>query len=102
MLDLMKQLLGIDLADTNKDTILNFYINKAKNAIKNYLNINMTTDDETTYQNQIVELALFYYKNKNELGKIQSTQGSRSQTLVDGIPQSIKDTLPLPFIKVLG
>ncbi len=102
MIDLIKELLGISLEDITKDTTLNFYLSKSKNAIRTYLNIDLTVDNETLYQNQIVELAMFYYNNRKEIGKVQQSQGSRSQSLVDGIPQSIKETLPLPKIKVVG
>lgn len=98
MLELFYALLGSEITED----IANFYIIKSQNAIKNYLNISMTEDEIATYQNQIIELALFFYKNRNDIGKIQSSQGSRSQTLKDGIPDSIKCTLPMPKVKVIG
>lgn len=99
MLELMKELLGISVTDTSKDSILNFHLENAQLAIKNYCNIDVIQ----TYMNSVVvKLAIFYYKNESLIGVIQSTQGSRSKTLVDGIPQSIKDCLPPPRIKVMG
>jgi hypothetical protein len=100
MLNLLKELLSIK--DNLKDTILNFYLDKSKNSIKNYLNISLYEEEILAYQNQIIELAMFFYNNRNDIGKIQSSQGSKSQTLKDGIPNSIKCTLPMPFIKVVG
>lgn len=97
ILILIKSLLGISDGDTSKDTVLNFYISKAQTAIKRYCNI----DDLTGLDNQVVELAIYYYQNKNNVGIKQMTEGSRSQTIVDGIPQNIKDILPLPYIKLL-
>lgn len=97
ILTLIKNLLGIAIEDTSKDTILNFYITKSQNAIKKSCRI----DDLTGLDNQTVELAIYYYQNKDMVGIKQATQGSRSQTLTDGIPQSIKDTLPLPYIKLI-
>jgi len=97
MLELMKELLGI--SDTSKDTTLNFHLDNAQLAIKNYSNIDEIPE---TLNSTIVKLAIFYYKNDSLVGVIQSTQGSRSKTLVDGIPQSIKDCLPPPRIKVMG
>jgi len=94
ILNLMKILLG-NISEL--DEVLNFYISKAQNAIKRYCNI----DDLTGLDNQITELAIYYYQNREMLGIKQATQGSRSQTVVDGIPQSIKDTLPMPCIKML-
>ncbi|WP_010249219.1 phage head-tail connector protein [Acetivibrio cellulolyticus] len=101
MLELLKQLIGI----TVEDTVLNFFIDKSKNSIRNYLNIDMTVEQEITYSNQIVDLALFLYKNKDHNGYKQWTQGGRAATLADstsGIPESIKISLPLPFVKVCG
>lgn len=97
MLNLMRDLLGI--IDTSKDTILNFHLENAVLAIKNYCNVDAIPE---SYNNAIVKLAIFYYKNESLIGVTQSTQGSRSKTLVDGIPQSIKDCLPPPRIKVMG
>jgi len=99
MLELMKELLGISIADTSKDTVLNFHLQNAQSAIKSYSNINEIPEN---LNNVIVKLAIFYYRNVNLVGVTQSTQGSRSKTLVDGIPQSIKDCLPCPRIKVVG
>lgn len=94
-LTLCKLILGY--TDTTHDLLLNFYISKAQNTIKRYCNI----DDLIGLDNQVVELAIYYYQNKNNVGIKQMTEGSRSQTLTDGIPQSIKDILPLPCIRLL-
>lgn len=96
ILTLIKSLLGITITDTTQDIALNFYINKAQNSIKRYCNI----DAITGLDNQIAELAMYYYQNKDMLGIKQATQGSRSQTITDGIPQSIKDSLPMPRIRM--
>lgn len=96
ILSLIKQLL--DITDTSQDNILNFYITKAQNAIKHYCNM----DDLTGLDNQVADLAMFFYKNKDMQGITQVTQGSRSQTNIDGIPQSIKITLPTPKIRMIG
>lgn len=95
ILTLIKTLLNI--TDTSQDTVLNFYIVKAQNSIKHYCNIDVITG----LDNQIAELAIYYYQNKDMLGIKQATQGSRSQTLTDGIPQSIKDSLPMPRIRMV-
>lgn len=96
ILSLMKTLLNI--TDTSQDTVLNFYISKAQNSIKHYCNIT----DLTGLDNQVTDLAMYFYKNKNMQGITQATQGSRSQTNIDGIPQSIKVTLPIPKIRMCG
>ncbi|MGF7057190.1 phage head-tail connector protein [Brassicibacter mesophilus] len=102
MIELMKELL--EITDTSKDIVLNHYLNKAENAIKNHLNyseLNWATD-MVKFQEQIASLAVFFYRNRKDEGILQQSQGSRSKTLKDGIPESIKATLPLPFIRVIG
>lgn len=94
ILTLLKTLLGI--TGTEEDVAINFYIVKAQNAIKKYCNI----DDLTGLDNQVVELAMYFYSNKSTQGITQMTQGSRSQSMIDGIPKSIKDSLPLPRIRM--
>ncbi|MBZ4664463.1 MAG: DNA-packaging protein [Caloramator sp.] len=97
MLELMKLLLGI--TDNYKDTILNFYIEKSILAVKNYSCLDIIPEE---YNNAIVDLAIYFYKNKDKIGITSMTQGSRSQSIVDGIPNSIKAILPKPKIKVVG
>ena len=99
MLYLMKELLGIDLEDISKDNILNHYLNKSQIAIKAYCNIDEIPE---SLNDIIIDLAIFFYRNRSTEGLKQSTQGSRSQSMVDGIPESIKACLPLPRIKVVG
>lgn len=104
MLDLMKDLLGISLEDTSKDTILNHYLSKAQLAIKNYCNIDTIPE---SLNSVVVDLAIFYYRNKDQEGIKQQTQGSRSQTYSEstsnfGIPESILVCLPLPKVSVVG
>ncbi|OCZ52196.1 phage head-tail connector protein [Dehalobacter sp. TeCB1] len=96
MLELMKELLGIDLLDVSKDTALNHYLNKSQIAIKSYCNM---TEIPESLDDIVVDLAIFFYQNPQ--GVTQATQGSRSKTIVDGIPESIKSCLPLPRIKVM-
>ncbi|EHQ90172.1 phage head-tail connector protein [Desulfosporosinus youngiae] len=99
MLELMKELLSIDLLDTSKDSILNHYLNKSQIAIKAYSYIEEIPE---SLDGIVVDLAIFFYQNKDAQGIIQQTQGSRSKTIIDGIPESIKSCLPLPRIKVVG
>ena len=97
MLDLLKLLLQID--DFSKDDVCNFYLVKAKNAIKKYC---VLTEEEyllASLLNQTVELALHYYLNKKNLGLKNASEGSKSKTFEEGaIPASIKVTLPSPAI----
>ena len=102
MLDLLNGLLGI--TDTTKDAILEHHINKAKKSIQSYLNY---TDEEFTlvedkFKTQIVDLAVYYYQNRNNAGVIQQSQGSRSQTFERGMPKEIVQSLPMPRVRVVG
>lgn len=97
MIETIKELLGI--TDNSKDTILNHYLSKSQNAIKTYCNIDIIPEQ---YNPSIVDLAIFYYKNRNSEGITQQSQGSRSQTLEKGIPESIKASLPIPKVRVIG
>lgn len=97
MLELMKLLLGI--TDNSKDTILNFYIEKSILAIKNYSCLDVIPEQ---YNNAVVDLAIYFYKNKDKVGITSMAQGSRNQSIIDGIPESIKACLPKPKIRVVG
>ena len=99
MLELMKELLGIDLLNTSQDNVLNHFLNKSQIAIKTYCNIDEIPED---LHDIVVDLAVFFYRNRSSEGLKQNTQGSRSQSLTDDIPGSIKACLPLPRIKVVG
>lgn len=101
-LELMKELLGIDKADTSKDTILQFYLSKSESTIKKYC---ILTDEEyiiSKLDNQAVELAMYYYNNKKQVGIKSYSEGKRSVTYstssVTSIPSDIKDSLPKPTI----
>lgn len=102
MFELMKQLLGIDLTDTSKDIALNFYLTKAKKSIISYKNKLYTEEEfEIEFSNQCVELAMYYYKNKDTLGLSSITQGGRSISKeTTTIPNDIKSSIGLPYIKV--
>lgn len=104
MIESLKALLSIDEADTSKDIIIEHYISKSKSSIQNYLGYRDTEwrQAELTFKHQTVDLVMFYYKNRNDLGKVQSTQGQRSVTIERGIPAHIKDSLPLPRLRVVG
>lgn len=97
MLDLIKMLLNV--SDNSKDAILNHYLEKSVLSIKKYCNIDEIPEE---YNTSVVDLAMFYYKNRNDLGITQQSQGSRSKTLEKGIPEVIKASLPVPQIKVVG
>lgn len=97
MIELLRELTGT----TATDTILDHYLSKSIKSIQSYLNYK---EEEMVglFETQIVDLAMFYYKQKSNIGIIQQSQGSRSMTLERGIPKEIKDSLPLPRVRIVG
>lgn len=102
MLELMKNLLGISINDLSKDIALNFYLTKAKQSIITYKNKSYLDEEfELLYSNPCVELAIYYYKNKDIVGFSSVSQGGRSKSKESTtIPNDIKSSLGLPYIKV--
>lgn len=98
MLELMIELLNISAEDTSKDNILNHFLSKSQIAIKQYCNIEVIPE---SLNDIIIDLAIFFYRNRDKEGVRQVSQGSRSQTLVDDIPGSIKTCLPLPKLRLM-
>lgn len=97
LLHLMKELMGIALEDTSKDTPLKFYLGKAELMIKEYCRV-ATVPKE--YEAVVVEYGIYLFKNKSNLGIVRKTEGEQSATFELGIPEHIKGSLPLPAIKV--
>lgn len=98
MIEIVKMLLNIDVADTSKDAILNHFVNQALKLTLSYCNVTILSND---YDGTIAELAVFLYKNKDNVGYKQKTEGERSITFeTGGIPEYIKVALPIPKIKV--
>lgn len=99
MLELLKGILNI--TDNSKDTILNHYLDTSKLSIQSHLNYK-EDEMEGLFQVQIVNLAKYLYKNKDVVGVSQQSQGSRSMSMEKGLPQEIKDSLPLPRVRIVG
>lgn len=78
--------------------LLTFFARKSLNAIKKYCGIEQIPED---LHHAVIELAYHYYKNRDNTGIVQQSQGSRSATYKDGIPESIKDVLPLPKVRLM-
>lgn len=93
----MNEIFNLLIGDEIATTISTFYLNKARNAIKYYLN----DVDIASYENQIIDLAVFYYQNRKSVGLVSQSQGSKSQSKIDGIPNEILETLPKTKIKVV-
>lgn len=109
MLEDIKTLLGIDILDNSKDSILSIYIRKSTTLIKNYLN-NPNFDDayvQANFIDAIIEIVVNAYSiNTNtKIGIKEEEQGSRRTTYKDNtetfvITDSIKKLLPLPYIRM--
>ena len=102
VLDDIKTLLNVD---TSKDPILNLYIRKAVTLITNYLNAVPTippVDVATTYPDAVIEYTVLCYNKRGNEGVKQASQGSRSQTYEDSLPQSVKVLLPMPYVTMRG
>lgn len=95
MLELLKVLLSI--TDDSKDGILNHYLQKSRRTIQGYLGV---TEIDPIYDDTVVDYAVVLYQNRNTEGLKAQTQGSRSQTYVESIPEIIKMALPKPKVKV--
>lgn len=93
----MKELLGIEITDESKDTILNHYLNKAREIVLGYCNIDVLAEK---YYGIIVDYGIYLYKNKDSVGIIRKTEGERTAIYEEGIPESIRLALPVPKIKV--
>lgn len=96
-LNLMKELLGIEFWDSTKETILTHFLTKSRDNILGYCNI---TDLPTEYDYIVVDYAVVLYRNRDSAGVTRKSEGERSITYEEGIPQSIRLALPLPKIKV--
>jgi hypothetical protein len=96
-LDLVKQLIGIDVTDASKNDIVNHCLKKARSHIIGYCNIDSLP---STYDEVVVDYAVYLYKNRDSVGLMQKQEGERSASYEPGIPQSLRLALPLPKIKV--
>lgn len=96
-LQLMKELLGIDETDASKDSVLNHYLQKAREIILGYCQLK---ELPTQYDSVVVDYSVFLYKHRDSMGMMRRREGERTITYEDGIPHEIKLALPLPRIKV--
>jgi hypothetical protein len=119
VLDDIKTLQNIDSLDPTKDGLFNIYIRKAVTLIANYLNIPTVSHTETdywtgvvttiqpidvatTYNDAVIEYVIICLNKKGNEGIKQSSQGSRSQTYGNDLPDSVKALLPLPYATCLS
>ena len=99
MLELMKLLLGISMDDTLIDGILNHFLNKAREIIIGYCNID---ELPIQYGNVVAEYAAYLYKNRDSEGLLKKTEGEKSVIYEGAIPETIKMSLPKPRIRTVG
>lgn len=97
VLDDVKTELGI--VGNNQDEKLNLYIRQGKIKISNYLNSSTAIDIEATYPDALFEYVVARFHRHGNEGTKQYSQGSRSGTFEDGLPQSVIDSLPAPYAK---
>lgn len=100
-LELLKDLVGLNIFESDKDTVLTHYLNKAEQSILNYLHYTVE-EMGVLFDTQIVDLAKCFYENRKATGINQQSQGSRSVSYEKGIPLEIKDALPMPRVRVVG
>jgi hypothetical protein len=99
VLEIVKMLLGMDISDTSKDNLLNHFIKKATDIILGYCNIDALPEQ---YHDVAADLAVFLYNNRDLEGITKKTEGEKSLTIINAIPESIRLALPPPRIRVVG
>jgi hypothetical protein len=97
MLENLKLYLGI--SDTSQDNLLNLLISMAQNVIKSYCNYLPDEVLPTGLDNAILQLAATYYKKRKNDGISSQTQGSRSVSFIQDLPEEIK-IMCAPFRKI--
>ena len=60
------------------------------------------TNIATTYPDAIIEYVILCFNKRGNEGIKQFSQGSRSGTYDDNLPQSIKALLPIPYVTMTG
>lgn len=89
------------LTTTDENVIMDSNINKASTLIKYYLKCDDSVDIPLTYPDAVMEyVKICMNKNGNE-GLKQFSQGSRSGTYGNDLPDSVKALLPLPFATLM-
>jgi hypothetical protein len=98
-------------SNSSIDNLLTIYIRQGVTRVTNYMNfpdvpitdpVTPPVDVATTYADALIEYVTLCYHKKGNEGVKQASQGSRGVTYVDGLPDSVKDLLPSPFIRMMG
>ncbi len=98
-IELMKDILNVDIGDVTKNHMLEHFLVTSRQSLENYCQVESL---DLIYDNVVMNYATYLYKNRAYIGVVKNTQGERSITLEMGIPQAIKESLPLPRVKVIG
>ena len=110
LLDDIKVILGKE-SNSSIDNLLTIYIRQGVTRVTAYMNfpdvpitdpVTPPVDVTATYPDALIEFVLSAYQKKGNEGVKQASQGSRGVTYVDGLPDSVKDLLPSPFIRMTG
>jgi len=99
MLEFMKLILGLQVADTSMDVLLNHFLLKARTILTGYCNIDTLPE---FFDSVVGQYAVYLYKNRDSEGLLKKTEGEKSVIYEGELPFSIRLQLPLPRIKVVG
>lgn len=87
-LDNVKILLGI--TDNSQDALLNLYLSRATNFVKNYCNI----DEIPSSLDEVIEdIAVIRYRLHGVEGVKSETKGSLSETYIESLPTDVINQL---------
>jgi hypothetical protein len=89
-LDNVKVLLEIDILDVSEDDLLNLYISRSTNYVKNYCNL---VDIPPELDEVIEDIAVIRYRNKGVENIKSEGKGSLSESYIDSLPEDIVDQL---------
>lgn len=95
-LNKLKGLLGIEIIDISKDTILEFALEDVENIVKDYCNI---TEIPEALNTTVIRMAMDLYRNENlgdesnPLGSISSISDGNTSTSFRSSASEFKDSL---------
>ncbi len=95
-LNKLKELLGIELIDTSKDTILEFALEDVENIVKDHCNITEIPEGLNT---TVIRMAMELYRNENlgdessPLGSVSSISEGETSTSFRSSASEFKDSL---------
>lgn len=86
----VKTLLEFEQSDTSKDELLNLYISRATNYIKNHCKIETVPD---ALQDTIEEMVIFQYRQKGVENIKSEGKGSLSESYIEDYPVNIMNSI---------